>query len=515
MILDARNRDEVPACVIAETVIVGAGTVGLFLATSLARANMPVVLVESGGRVANTDRNGDTAESLGRPHTGVLFGRAMGLGGTSVLWGGQLAEFEETDLEREGSIWPLAHKELRRWYDQIYEVLGINRWLRTKIDEQSIGEITAGHPNVERFLTVWLPQPNFAKLFHRALVSGQLIKVILHATVKEIKFEGDRARAVLAISSEGRPIRIIGKTFVFAGGTIANNRFFLTSQRISDAPWKSNDLIGKYFQDHLTGKVAHVDILNERRFRAMFENGFVNKIKFQPKLRLTCGARTRVPSGVCGFFSFDSELQEKVANIKRLVRTFKSGITFSELRTIPGDIWMLKRAFGPLIVRYIRDHRVLAFFDKALELHVQGEQLPISNSRIRLLDGTQGPDGLFRVGVDWQVDGREVSSIHKFAEEADSYLRALGIAQLRIDPLLGRGGREFMDKLVDNAHQCGGLRMASTPSAGVTDDNCRVWHTANVYVAGAAVFPTSSHANCTLTALALTARLANALGNRQ
>jgi choline dehydrogenase-like flavoprotein len=53
------------------------------------------------------------------------------------------------------------------------------------------------------------------------------------------------------------------------------------------------------------------------------------------------------------------------------------------------------------------------------------------------------------------------------------------------------------------------------PAGGVTDPNCRVWDTANVYVAGASVFPTSSHANCTLTALALGARLANTMMARQ
>ena len=57
----------------------------------------------------------------------MLLGRAMGLGGTSVLWGGQLAEFEEKDLIRQEISWPLAYLELRRWYDDVYEnVLGIS-----------------------------------------------------------------------------------------------------------------------------------------------------------------------------------------------------------------------------------------------------------------------------------------------------------------------------------------------------------------------------------------------------
>ncbi|MNW18103.1 GMC oxidoreductase [compost metagenome] len=47
---------------------------------------------------------------------------------------------------------------------------------------------------------------------------------------------------------------------------------------------------------------------------------------------------------------------------------------------------------------------------------------------------------------------------------------------------------------------------------GVVDSELRVFGTRNLYVAGAAVFRTSSYANPTFTALALTARLADQLG---
>jgi choline dehydrogenase-like flavoprotein len=50
--------------------------------------------------------------------------------------------------------------------------------------------------------------------------------------------------------------------------------------------------------------------------------------------------------------------------------------------------------------------------------------------------------------------------------------------------------------------------MADSPTTGVVGSDCRVWGTANVFIGGAAVFPSSGHANTTLTALALVARLA-------
>ena len=49
--------------------------------------------------------------------------------------------------------------------------------------------------------------------------------------------------------------------------------------------------------------------------------------------------------------------------------------------------------------------------------------------------------------------------------------------------------------------------MSTSKELGVVDKDCRVWDTENVWVAGSAVFPSSSHANSTLTALALSERL--------
>ncbi|HTH15324.1 MAG TPA: GMC family oxidoreductase, partial [Magnetospirillum sp.] len=60
-------------------------------------------------------------------------------------------------------------------------------------------------------------------------------------------------------------------------------------------------------------------------------------------------------------------------------------------------------------------------------------------------------------------------------------------------------------------HHMGTLRMAEDEVHGVVDRNCRVFGMDNLYVAGSAVFPTSSHANPTLTLVALSARLAEHL----
>lgn len=61
---------------------------------------------------------------------------------------------------------------------------------------------------------------------------------------------------------------------------------------------------------------------------------------------------------------------------------------------------------------------------------------------------------------------------------------------------------------LDIFHPAGGCRMAREEQFGVTDENCRVFGTDNVYVSGASLFPTSGALNPTLTVVALALRLA-------
>jgi choline dehydrogenase-like flavoprotein len=67
------------------------------------------------------------------------------------------------------------------------------------------------------------------------------------------------------------------------------------------------------------------------------------------------------------------------------------------------------------------------------------------------------------------------------------------------------------DLLRDGAyggHHIGTARMGASPETGVVDRDCRVFGVSNLFIAGSAVFPTSSQANPTLTILAMALRLA-------
>jgi choline dehydrogenase-like flavoprotein len=60
-------------------------------------------------------------------------------------------------------------------------------------------------------------------------------------------------------------------------------------------------------------------------------------------------------------------------------------------------------------------------------------------------------------------------------------------------------------------HHIGTARMGKDPGSSVVDGNCRVHGIGNLFVNGAATFPTSSQANPTLTVVALSLRMAEYL----
>ncbi|HEY2686507.1 MAG TPA: GMC oxidoreductase [Steroidobacteraceae bacterium] len=514
MLLDARLTDEVGPNLACDAVIVGAGPVGLYLAALLIERNVSrdIIVVEAGSHVADTSRNAASSSSIGKFHGGVLDGRAAGLGGTSALWGGQLAEFDATDLERQGTEWPMTHAELRKLYGTVYERLGLGPPQSDNNYRQRLGRESESSDSAERFFTYWLSRPNFAAQYGRMIRGSEQVRVIVNLTARDMKFDGP-AGQVLECSAAERCITIKASKFVFASGTVATSRFFLSTQRSGRVPWVDNVNVGHYFQDHLAGKIAQVDLISEQRFRDFFENGWVDGLKLQPKLAMSERSRRALPSAACGQFMYVSSVRDNLGQLKNTLRSVRANLSFSSAASRARDLVAVGRSMVPLVTRFVRKRRMFALFDEGLFLEVQAEQIPIHRSRVALHGEERGADGLYPVAVDWHCDGGELEAIRTLATECEAYLESRGIAHLTLDPVLMARDPRFIDGLLDTFHQCGGMRMARSPASGVVDFDARVWGTDNVFVAGASIFPSSSHANCTLTALALATRLAARLGS--
>jgi choline dehydrogenase-like flavoprotein len=426
--------------------------------------------------------------------------------------------FREIDFEEREWLglkqWPVTRNDLAGYYDSASRLLGV--WIGD--DESGIWRrLGLPHPDLGAdfnvILTRWLRETNFARYFEADLARSSRLRTILHANAVGFDFDenGRRIIAIRLCSPKGRQVRLQAAKVIVACGTI--ERLMLAVARdAASAPWANNPWVGSAFQDHLALRAARVTPLDKKRFHDAFDNIYIDGLKYSPKIVL--GDNVQTANGltnVVGGFIFESSLIEHVNNVKIFAKALKNGAVPPELLSLPRHLVALVKVWWPLVLRYLRDHRIFNPADLGIQLDVHCEQVPMRQSHIRLAKGSADPYGVPLVNLHWQVEGREIEVMAQFAERLKERLFQLGLARLDIDQRLISRDPAILDACTDTNHHCGGLQMSNDPLTGVVDANLRVHGTENLYVTGAATFPSSSFANPTFTAIALTLRLADHL----
>ena len=135
------------------------------------------------------------------------------------------------------------------------------------------------------------------------------------------------------------------------------------------------------------------------------------------------------------------------------------------------------------------------------------EQIPKPESRLDLSE-RRDQFGVNQLRTDWRIDPLEKASLCRLHEIVCGRLAAQGVGKLesQLDP-----SADEWPIVQDSAHHMGTTRMHLDPKQGVTDAHGRVHGVQNLYISGNSVFPTSGHANPTLTVVALAIRLAEHL----
>ena len=112
-----------------DVVIIGSGAAGIPCACELIASGKEVILLESGGLSANAATQelakGEVAD--GSRHGPLEQYRKRVFGGTTTVWGGRCAPFDEIDFEKRGHIphsgWPISRKDLEPFYKKSQEYL--------------------------------------------------------------------------------------------------------------------------------------------------------------------------------------------------------------------------------------------------------------------------------------------------------------------------------------------------------------------------------------------------------
>lgn len=500
-------------------VIVGGGTVGIYLAVLLARAGREVVVLEAGNEsLGNFDA--DTYSSVGFKHEGISIGRSKSLGGTSNLWGGQLVEFQPVDFEgREwlpDSKWPVGYEEMSAFYKPTYRNLGVAESLLE--DDAVFRQLRMPVPRltdgVELFLTRWLKIPSMAGAFRKEVQESDRIRLLLDHVVTGFDGDSGRIDSLRVQDPGGRAHRITGREFILASGTIETSRLLLHGSFSNDwdCPWRGNENVGRYFQDHIGGRVASVHPRDKKRFLDLFSSIVLAGEKFQPKLRL--GNETLARDHVLNMHAmlhFESAIGENMVFLKQFLKAAVYSRKIEGVGEFIRNMVACGRHLPPLMWRYMVQNRVFVPSGSKISFVLQSEQTPLAESRITVDQTVRDRFGLPKVVLDWRLGHEEFPAMKDFALRCKRALESSGLAELRILDGLLQQEPAFFQTMRDNYHHVGGARMGWSAADGVVDGDLRVFGTENLHVIGAATFRTTSNANTTFVAMSFATRLVQRL----
>ncbi|HEY8962096.1 MAG TPA: GMC family oxidoreductase [Luteolibacter sp.] len=499
--------DSSPSRPAADVCVIGSGAMGIALAVKLAKAGKSVLIVEAGGtEISESSQKFYECQSIGRPHPGSTDSRFRVFGGSTERWGGQAMRFNPIDVSRRPWMnareWPVPYDEIYRYYPEAEAFLGLEdppyEGISSEIDSLSSKLALPPRPfgtESSPFMlhaSVFMKQPRLREMYAKDLRHPN-VTVVREAAAVRLETDGSGTVTGVVVRTPDQDRLLTAGQYVLAAGGIENARFLLIQRDLHAVPeLAEHDAIGRYFQDHPGVHVAEVT----GRGAALFQNAF--RMKSTPSMfikgRITWSEsfrRNHELVSVSGTFL-----------MSRRPTSFDIDLPASATRRGNASEWVSSLACLARGIMYSPLHHTV--------LAVSAEDVPDEDSRITLSRDRTDPHGLPAAVVDWRVSRMVADSIIRFADSFEQAYRDARWGEIRRFSFT-RDVEALIPHLKDNAHHIGSTSMGSTAKEGVIDGDAKVFGFSNFHVAGTSALPTGSHANPTLTALALCLRLADKL----
>lgn len=520
----------------ADICVVGAGPVGLALASSLEKRGKSVLLLDAGGDVGPLPLM--SAAVLNEHHAPLNVSNASGLGGSSALWGGRCVALDDVDFAVRPHVphsgWPIPHSDVSRHYAEAFAFLNVRR-----------GEVPP-HPDTRidddvhvDALEWWSDQPALGKTHRDKINASKLIRYLPGTSVMAIEMDQAGGSVTHVVVLEGGKVsKIPVGTLVLACGGIGNTRllFALQSRLVDNS---LSPALGRFYQGHLTGYIAAVEFSQERTARALMFQETGGTSVFRRRFQLSASAQRKLETLNTAFWLDSISISDPLHRSAGLSALFLS-LQFTglyqrlsrgqaagskprarreygaHLRNLRPSLPMLRDCLRTLAAlmrqRGGSKNWQLANPARRYLLRYHAEQVPDCSSAV-LPIGTPAQDAATTVGIDYRVCDQDLTSVLKSHECLDRWLRRNGLG--RLDYLHPEATRlqALKDQAYDGFHQIGLARMSDDRETGVVDRDCKVHGVSNLYLAGSCVFPTGGQANPTLPAVALAMRLADHLSD--
>ena len=537
------HADDVPRGTVlqADVCVVGGGPVGIALALSLSDSGLKVLLLEAGRRprdpLAQALYEGELANTLHSPPDRY---RMRGLGGSSTRWGGRCMPFDPIDFEQRDWVpatgWPIGYGELLPHYVAANALAEAGRFAYDAREA-----FPASPPLISGFssdivrttgLERFSCPTDFGHRYARRLRLAPHVQVLEGAVCSAIRLHSDGlAVDWLDIASlAGNRLRARARAVVLAAGGLETARLMLSSNDVlPQGVGNRHDVVGRYYMCHLAANVGTLAIHGSPAdVRHGYEVG-PDGVYCRRRLSIAASrqrrdgllnavARLHFPritdpshgSGVLSglflarrFISYeygrrlhDPHATSMAAYARHLRNLLCDG---ADTAAFVGH-WIAQRTLAsrkfPSVILRNRCNR--------FSLELQGEQVPHPASRVTLGDSVDAL-GMRRLRVDWRYQPQDIDSLARTLDLFASELARAGVG--RFDYQREALEEDLLRYGAYGGHHIGTARMGWDPRTSVVDPQCRVHSVRNLFIAGSAVFPTSSQANPTLTLVALSLRL--------
>jgi choline dehydrogenase-like flavoprotein len=536
MLLDAsdigEDVDDVDVC------IVGGGPAGLTLASALTSRRRKIVVLEGGGWRKTTagqallEGNIIGSEVHAEPHRF----RVRALGGASQIWGGRCLPYDPVDFSERPWVaetgWPIAYEELLPYYVRAQEAAEAGAFdyrPRGPLVQGLDGELVT--TSIERFSR----PTDFGRRYGPGFRAAVNTHLILQANVTAIRLEpsGRSVSHVEVARRDGSRFRIKAASYVLAGGGLETVRLLLASNHVNpngignDRGW-----LGCGYMCHIATTIGTIALNGPSHTVAFDYEQDADGVYLRRRLSLTAQAqrarqilnltfRLHLPDPADPAHS--DPILSAMYLTKRLLR-YEYSYKMRERRITAGahlrhvgnmvrrPLHLSRFAYNWIQRRHLDARKLPSLVlhspanRYALEFHA--EQAPNRSSRLTLSPQTDAL-GLRRLQIEWRISDIDVETVKQSYRLLAAELIRTGTGRLVFD-------EDSIEDEIRHAgafggHHIGAARMSADPANGVVDPDCRVHGVANLFVASAAVMPTSGQANPTLTVLALAFRLADHL----
>lgn len=546
VILDAHDLPN-GAILQADLCIVGAGAAGISMALEFAGTSLEVLVLESGGIKPEKDTQALYAGTVAdeRLHSPLDTYRQRRYGGTTTIWGGRCMPLDAIDFEQRdfmpNSGWPIDRSTLMPFYPKANRLCeaGDFAYSVSEAFEQPMRPMIEGFES-PHFTTDTLERfscpTNFAARYGHRLRAAPNVRVLLHGNVTRIQLadSGERVASLDVLTLAGKTLKATAKQFVLAAGGLEVARLLLASRDVQAGGVGNNrDVVGRYYMCHLAGTIGALRI---RRPLGAVWNGYDvsdEGIYCRRRIALTPDAQRqrRIGNFIARLHHPRITEPEHRNAILSLLFLAKFLIPYEYGKRLHGgeraslSMWLQHARnvmIGPfdaagfawhmLKDRTLAERKFPSIIIKPkanlFSLDFHAEQQPTPESRVVLMTEVDAL-GMPRLRADWRYTAVDVETVSSAIALLAEDLERSGIGTLAYDP----ASIEFeMTRYgAYGGHHIGTARMGRDLNYSVVNPDCGVHGISNLSIASAAVFPTSSQANPTLTVVALALRLASRL----